>query len=131
MSAVWPDAFVEEANLAQNVSLLRKTLGDEAEDPVFIATIPKRGYRFVAPVRRAGGETGTVPAVTEERANAGPTVAEHSTRTPAPRRAVGRRGLLVLAATAVLVVGMASYLRVMRRPAPASPDVRSIAVLPF
>src|SRR6185295_8205729 len=47
---IWPDAVVEESNLAQNVFTLRKTLGDTPEGARFIATVPRRGYRFVASV---------------------------------------------------------------------------------
>jgi Tol biopolymer transport system component/DNA-binding winged helix-turn-helix (wHTH) protein len=47
---VWPDTFVEESNLAYNVFALRKALGDTAEDATYIETVPKRGYRFKAPV---------------------------------------------------------------------------------
>lgn len=47
---IWPDAVVEESNLAQNVFTLRKALGDNPEGARFIATVPRRGYRFVAPV---------------------------------------------------------------------------------
>jgi TolB-like protein len=47
MRLVWPDATVEETGLARNISLLRKALGEEAEE--YIETVPKRGYRFVAP----------------------------------------------------------------------------------
>ncbi|HYW45327.1 MAG TPA: transcriptional regulator, partial [Bryobacteraceae bacterium] len=47
IATVWPDVTVEENNLTQNVSLLRKTLGD-GDDRKFIETIPRRGYRFVA-----------------------------------------------------------------------------------
>jgi DNA-binding winged helix-turn-helix (wHTH) protein/Tol biopolymer transport system component len=50
MSAVWPDAVVEESNLAYHVFVLRKVLGDDAETERFIATVPKKGYRFVADV---------------------------------------------------------------------------------
>jgi len=46
---LWPDSFVEEGSLANHISLLRKALG---EDPAFIETVPKRGYRFVGTVRR-------------------------------------------------------------------------------
>lgn len=48
MKQVWPDSFVEENNLAQNISTLRKVLGEEGSK--FIETVPKRGYRFVADV---------------------------------------------------------------------------------
>src|SRR5450756_1368861 len=51
MKAVWPDTFVEEGALTRNISLLRKTLGDMGDEALYIETIPKRGYRFVAPVR--------------------------------------------------------------------------------
>jgi DNA-binding winged helix-turn-helix (wHTH) protein/Tol biopolymer transport system component len=51
MQKVWNDAAVEENNLTQSISSLRKILGDNLEGPKFIETIPKRGYRFVAPVK--------------------------------------------------------------------------------
>ena len=51
MRRVWPGTTVEEVGLARNVSLLRKALGDDAEDATYIETIPRRGYRFVAEVR--------------------------------------------------------------------------------
>ena len=51
MLKVWPDSFVEENNLAQNISILRKALGGD-----YIKTIPKRGYRFVADVATPGDD---------------------------------------------------------------------------
>ena len=50
MSALWPDTVVEEANVAYNISALRKVLADGREDARFIETVPTRGYRFVARV---------------------------------------------------------------------------------
>ena len=50
LQAVWGDTIVEEGNLAQHVSQLRKALGDNAEDPRLIVTITRRGYRFDADV---------------------------------------------------------------------------------
>lgn len=49
MKTLWPDTFVEESNLTQHIALLRKTLGEDATSP-YIETVPKLGYRFVAPV---------------------------------------------------------------------------------
>jgi eukaryotic-like serine/threonine-protein kinase len=49
ISALWPDTFVEEGSLSNNIFLLRKALG---EDPAFIETVPRRGYRFVGAVRQ-------------------------------------------------------------------------------
>jgi Tol biopolymer transport system component/DNA-binding winged helix-turn-helix (wHTH) protein len=51
MREVWPDAIVEETNLATNISILRKILGNGGDGRRFIETVPKRGYRFVAVVR--------------------------------------------------------------------------------
>jgi serine/threonine-protein kinase len=50
MAALWPDAVVEETNLAYTVSAIRKALGDGQEGEQFIQTVPTRGYRFVSPV---------------------------------------------------------------------------------
>jgi len=48
MKRVWPNTFVEEGNLTQNISLLRKALGETPGGVQFIETVPRRGYRFVA-----------------------------------------------------------------------------------
>jgi DNA-binding winged helix-turn-helix (wHTH) protein len=50
MRMVWPDSFVEEGNLAQNIFTLRKALGETPDGEQFIQTIPKRGYRLTVPV---------------------------------------------------------------------------------
>src|SRR6266550_3373476 len=63
MKKVWPDTFVEEGNLTQNVSLLRKALGESATGPQFIETVPRRGYRFVAPVSRTNSGDGALNPV--------------------------------------------------------------------
>lgn len=52
MRQVWPDSFVEEANLTVNISALRKALGDTGDGERYIETVPKSGYRFVASVVR-------------------------------------------------------------------------------
>lgn len=49
---IWPDTFVEEVNLAVNISTLRKALSDSSGERQYIETIPRRGYRFVAEVRK-------------------------------------------------------------------------------
>ena len=60
MRAVWPDTAVEENNLTQNISLLRRALGDARGDHRFIATIPGRGYQFIAPVTVSSTNTARV-----------------------------------------------------------------------
>src|ERR1041385_535179 len=67
MKQVWPDSFVEENNLAQNISILRKVLGEGKEGERYIQTIPKRGYRFVADVSSAGDDE---EIIVHERARA-------------------------------------------------------------
>ncbi|HYL75924.1 MAG TPA: winged helix-turn-helix domain-containing protein [Bryobacteraceae bacterium] len=67
MKLVWPDTQVEDVGLARNISLLRKALGDETENGAYIETIPRRGYRFVAPVQIIGPENVTVPSVEARR----------------------------------------------------------------
>lgn len=57
---VWPDIFVEEGNLSNNIHGLRKALGDDSSEPRYIETISKRGYRFVAPVKVSQADTGQI-----------------------------------------------------------------------
>ena len=57
---VWPDIFVEEGSLSHNIHGLRKALGDDSSEPRYIETIPKRGYRFVAPVKISQADTGPI-----------------------------------------------------------------------
>ncbi|MBZ5591707.1 MAG: tetratricopeptide repeat protein [Acidobacteriia bacterium] len=128
MKAVWPDTFVEEGALTRNISLLRKTLGDTEDQAVYIETIPKRGYRFVAPVR----------AVTVDSHH---TVAIDSGTAEQVEAAVARPSLnaatkwLTLAVALVLaVLGVAAYL-IRVRPVHSVVSVKApesvLAVLPF
>jgi DNA-binding winged helix-turn-helix (wHTH) protein/Tol biopolymer transport system component len=100
---VWPDAVVEESNLAQNVFTLRKALGDTPEGARFIATVPRRGYRFVADVHETANGAGTAeaPAAVTDRA-----VAQTPSRRP-PRiaRAAIAAALLVALPFAGYLVG--------------------------
>ena len=72
---VWPDAVVEEGNLAHNISALRKTLGEPATGQKYVETVPGRGYRFVADVREI------------QRRESGPW---HETRLPAVKPVFAR-----------------------------------------
>jgi eukaryotic-like serine/threonine-protein kinase len=51
MKTIWPDTFVEEANLSRNIFLLRKALGENPQDHLYIVTVPGRGYRFAEDVQ--------------------------------------------------------------------------------
>src|SRR6185503_1878551 len=139
MQAIWPDSFVEERNLAQNVFTLRKALGEDK----YIETVPKRGYRFAAGVRQVVNESEdlivatrvTSRVVIEEESD--PRESEQTELraiAPAPRsRATGGRllGASIVLTLACCLVGV--YFWLARKPAP--PDnvagIKSIAVLPF
>ena len=56
MQRVWPDQFVEEGNLTQNVYTLRKILGETEGGDQYIQTVPRRGYRFAGVVRETAGD---------------------------------------------------------------------------
>jgi eukaryotic-like serine/threonine-protein kinase len=64
LQAVWPDAVVEESNLAYHVFAIRKALGDGVDTDRYIETVPKRGYRFIAPIAQPGPESS---GVTDEK----------------------------------------------------------------
>jgi len=84
LQGVWPDAHVAPGALARAISILRRVLSDDARNPTYIETVPKRGYRFLVP----GPAPADAPALT---ATAGPA---RSTR----------RSRLVLAAAALLAL---------------------------
>src|ERR1700730_16217038 len=125
LSAIWPGVIVEENSLTQNISTLRQVLGETRTENRYIATVPRKGYRFV-------GE------VTERSALAGPGVAA---TTPAPVVADSKRSLPPwwMSAVALLVlVGFGTFLLERGRvghSAPsatsARPAIQTLAVLPF
>lgn len=83
MKAVWPDSFVEEANLAVHISQLRKTLVDESGSH-YIETIPRRGYRFVGEVSARETISGkTPPTAADPQTQGAETLAPSSALPPA------------------------------------------------
>jgi len=111
MKSVWPDTVVEEANLANNISILRKTLGENGRQ--FIETAPKRGYRFVAEVRESN-EEGTERVIQEPQTTGGDTIAEARPALSAalPIRGIKRhkRGLAVALAASLVGVAAVIYM---------------------
>ena len=57
LNTIWPDVFVEESNITFNITKLRKALGDNKKPPIYIETVPRRGYRFKTEVREIVGES--------------------------------------------------------------------------
>lgn len=66
LETVWEGAFVEQSNLKKGISALRQILGEDPNSARFIRTIPRRGYGFIAPVRRLGDDASTVSYVATE-----------------------------------------------------------------
>ncbi len=125
MNTVWPGLAVEEANLTVQISALRRALGQQG--PGYIQTIPGRGYRFVAEVTRSVG-------IPHDTSRATP-LPEPAPVPPVDRpriwRASRHRRRIILAALAVLLVGVgaAGVLTHVFRSQP--PPRLSVAVLPF
>lgn len=71
MRLVWPDTVVEESNLSQNVFTLRRVLGEQPHQHLYIATLPRRGYQFVAEVRQTPA-SGAAAAAGPPPVNPGP-----------------------------------------------------------
>jgi TolB-like protein/DNA-binding winged helix-turn-helix (wHTH) protein/Tfp pilus assembly protein PilF len=134
IKVVWPDTFVEEGALARNISLLRKTLGDTTEEPVYIETIPRRGYRFVAQLQPGDANLSTAHAVAEIAS--GDTVPGPSAtpQTPSPRASRFSRTavIVLLLATNALLVTRFVRRDIGEHAAPTLPSPsNSLAVMPF
>jgi TolB-like protein/DNA-binding winged helix-turn-helix (wHTH) protein len=125
LKRVWPDTFVEEGSLTQNISTLRKTLGHNGDGPQYIETVSKRGYRFVAPLKPAevSPETQLPHSVLDGNGQGG-----HD-RGPTPHIRLGRWGLMSAAAAALVAIALAVNMGIARRPAAKS--IGSLAVLPL
>lgn len=105
MAKVWPESFVEESNLTFNIRQLRKLLNDDAQDPTYIKTVPRHGYRFISPVTKATNATEM-----EQVLNNGGLSGNFPARVATDRsRPVFRTKYLAFAA-GVLVFGIALYL---------------------
>jgi TolB-like protein/DNA-binding winged helix-turn-helix (wHTH) protein/Flp pilus assembly protein TadD len=154
---VWDSKFVEEGNLARNVSTLRKALGGNAHDHRYIVTVPGHGYRFVAEVEHVGLETlltddgslkeGAHPAIdgsptdnandfpetVDDDRQASAAVETHTDEVRPEVRSWFRRHLVVIVASASLVVMTTLSLAILPRitRTGSNPPVRSLAVLPF
>jgi TolB-like protein len=81
MKQVWPDACVEDSNLTQNIFTLRKVLGGTADGLKYIETVPRRGYRFVAPVDEVFEVSSTLAKTAESYQAVGQTSDLPGTRT--------------------------------------------------
>jgi DNA-binding winged helix-turn-helix (wHTH) protein/tetratricopeptide (TPR) repeat protein len=123
MKTVWPDSFVEESNLSQSIFLLRKALGETAQDHRYIVTIPGQGYRFAETVREISAGDGDL--VVECHSMQRMTVEDTESPPCGPpaslRPKVGQRPwswVLSLTAMVALVASASVLVSRMRRPPP-------------
>lgn len=131
INAVWASAFVSEDSLTQSITSLRRALGDDPHQPEYITTVPRRGYRFIAPVtERPSAESGSTAAVEQPAAASVDHVAvpgQHATASAMPASVVAaprQRSWLwtsLAAATAFLL----AYLIFYERPT-AAPELGSL-----
>jgi serine/threonine-protein kinase len=141
MEAVWPDSIVEENNLSQNISTLRRAFGETPGSQRYIVTVPGRGYRFVANVTRSDNTVEPLDqAQLLERPIAkanGESIVPMSQVSSAPR--TRKRYTFALAISALILLGFAALLFLRGRaqvPAISASHAtvlpeKSIAVLPF
>jgi TolB-like protein/DNA-binding winged helix-turn-helix (wHTH) protein/Flp pilus assembly protein TadD len=138
LEALWPETYVNPEILRKYIMDIRKILGDRPDKPVFIETVTKRGYRFIAPVMdESATESPDVPASNATEEQVGPETAYSE-----PQRSSGKGHLWKLAMMPVLAVvavvalvaaaATAGHFWLARNKANArSLDNTSIAVLPF
>jgi TolB-like protein/DNA-binding winged helix-turn-helix (wHTH) protein/Tfp pilus assembly protein PilF len=137
MELLWPDTYVEESSLTQNISLIRRALTDSETDRHYIETIPKRGYRFigdVAQINELPQEVIRSEVGINESSQNGDRPMQASNVTQAEPRSRSRRANLYLAAIAVcvLVAVIALGYKLKRKTSTAEGLAgKSIAVLPF
>jgi DNA-binding winged helix-turn-helix (wHTH) protein/TolB-like protein/Flp pilus assembly protein TadD len=152
MERVWPDSFVEEANLSHYIYKLREALGQNQNGGKYIETLPRRGYRFVGTV--TGALDHGVDLVLEERTKASMVIEDEGTRLPERNAAAipsseevtiarlsgnaaqTKRWLrpFALIGGCVILLGLTvAYLltRHQAQPAESTEPIRSLAVLPF
>src|SRR5258706_2703572 len=134
LQRVWPDSFVEEANLSRNIFTLRKALGEDTDEQRYIETVPRRGYRFVASVMSWPKESDDLVVAERARSRIMIEQEEETGRTETIVVSRRRLGALTLAAcVAVSGLGLVAYwwLAGRTRLEAARLGKGSISVLPF
>ncbi|HEY7180373.1 MAG TPA: FlgO family outer membrane protein, partial [Blastocatellia bacterium] len=133
MEAIWHDSFVEESNLAKQISRLRKILNTDGEQ--FIETLPKHGYRFSADLRLIN-PVAEEPAIFERRQLESPTSAVENEIEDQPRAASAKpktapRAPIIALIALTGLLGLAVFLYLSRKTAAPAEKIKSIAVLPL
>jgi len=134
MKQLWPDTFVEESSLSQNIYLVRKALGEESQGARYIETVPRRGYRFTFPVREVSDVDATMArgfgaSALIERDEALAGTLTLASNLPSPRRRISRTLIFALAPAGALLAIWLIWGATRR--SVAGIEAKSIAVLPF
>lgn len=141
INRLWPESFVEEGNLKVTIFKLRKALGEHDGQEQYIETIPRRGYRFIVPVR--AHEVTPSRLILEKRTTSHVLIEQEETPDPprartvtaapgaAPRRLRKRAWALGLLLVALCAAIVGYRLLGNQRQTGTAPTPRSIAVLPF
>jgi len=122
MQKIWKGQFVEESNLSFNIKVLRRVLDDDAHQPRFIETVPRRGYRFIADVSQNQAPT----FVRAESSNS-----HTASVAVASQRPIKRAYLLIGALTVGVVGGLAAVLWLVQRNHAAAGSSVPILSTPF
>jgi len=141
MKKVWPDSFVEEANLTVHISSLRKALGDSPDGRPLIETVPKLGYRFVAPVRevaddaRPAGVSPIPPSAISPGDSFPPAVPPRANPGSENRSAWSRSHVRIAVILLILAIASGLFFRFGNRPGKIqtlrAAGPRRLAILPF
>jgi len=143
MRKVWPDSFVEEANLTVNISALRRHLGETPSGQQYIETVPRKGYRFAVPVSQlsANNHGAGLPLVLAANPpqvttlpRTDPLAGQLSISTRAYEGRSWFRSIFVMLGLVAIILLSAIGYRVYRSksgPRQLSPVPRRLAVLPF
>jgi len=129
IDAIWPGRVVEENNLTQAVSALRRALGTAGGEHRYIVTVPGSGYRFVADVQRVAAPMAPSSGESEVRSRSVAASAENSARP----RSIGRMRRTILFAVLLLAAAISVWLALARNPSPRerAVDASTLAILPF
>src|SRR5262249_55107439 len=127
MSRLWPDIFVEEANLTNNISLLRKALEESPNGHEYIKTVPRRGYRFIGAVKTTVAGGAAAPASELRRTSSLPTTSTSSASAEHIISEIKNHKKSVMLFLAALIIGVAAVVYLF----PGSKPIDSVAVLPF
>ncbi len=148
---LWPDSFVDENSLPQNIYLLRKALekgspaqlgqgplgeGQLGQIQRYIVTVPRRGYRFIAPVRKVCGETGELAIEQKNQIDSGGPPSESDPPSLIhPTASIDglRRNIYPIAFFSLLLIALFAgwSLRGVTRRSAATPTVQNVAAPPF